>query len=431
MQNANTTNACGPHARLPEILFGRVSIPIEVQLSTGELWHNAAGRPALRLVLHDPEVIAELCLAAGSAELARLFIDGRLTIDGSLDTAIEIADELVSLRRTPAERLTIATQLLPRALHRLASRSLARLADRFTGRSSRGRTRRAVQFHYDRPSGFWEAWLDPSLTYSCAYFREDRDTLEAAQRQKLDLVCRKLALANGKRLFDLGSGWGGLAFHAAQHYGAQVDGVTLSREQHAHATARARALGLEDRCRFHLCDYRDFSGSGFDCASSIGAVEHIQTRDLPDYFRRVCDLLRPGGRFLNHGITRSAVRPLHRAQRRGPEFIQALIFPDSALATIEQTLAAAAESQLEVRDVECLREHYARTLGLWRRNLETARQRVIEASNPPTFRTFQLYLAACERGFTRGNLSIYQTLLVKCADGSSGMPWTRDAWYAQ
>jgi cyclopropane-fatty-acyl-phospholipid synthase len=262
------------------------------------------------------------------------------------------------------------------------------------------------------------------MTYSCARWGPQTTDLEAAQAAKHDLVCRKLGLATrpGQRLLDVGCGWGSMAIHAARNYDARVVGITISAEQHAAALARVRDAGVADRVEIRLQDYRTLGGERFDAISSIGMFEHVGAGRMAEYFTTLRSLLGPGGRLLNHAISRVGGSRLGRHS-----FIGRYVFPDGELIDIAAVVGAAERAGFEVRDVESLREHYARTLRAWITNLERDWDRAATAAGEGRARVWRAYMAGSALGFDAGRISIHQTLaIVPDADGASGMPWRRD-----
>jgi cyclopropane-fatty-acyl-phospholipid synthase len=366
-------------------------------------------------------------LSGSERALAEAYLHGELDIDGDVYAAIAAADHLlVEKQWTTAERVRQAARLLtlPRngdgGDHGHAAASLR------GRRFSRARDRDAVTYHYDRSNEFFALWLDRRMTYSCAYWERPGETLEAAQERKLDLVCRKLRLQSGERLLDIGCGWGSFVVYAAERYGADVLGVTLSEKQAQVARERITAAGLEDRCRVEVRDYRDLDEpGGFDKIASIGMFEHVAPEVLPDYFARVRTLLTPRGAFLNQGIA----RPVERKERSGASFLMAYVYPDAELSPISTALRAAESVGFEVRDVESMREHYPLTLRAWVRRLEASHDDAVRAAGEETYRVFRLYLAGSAHGFETGRISIFQTLLVNPDGGASGLPLTREDWY--
>jgi cyclopropane-fatty-acyl-phospholipid synthase len=304
-----------------------------------------------------------------------------------------------------------------------------------------------IQFHYDVSDDFYALWLDPRRVYSCAYYRTPDLTLAQAQEAKLDHICRKLMLQPGERFLDIGSGWGGLLLWAAEHYGVDATGITLSKNQHAYVTRLIEEKGLQDRVRVLLCDYRKFEvAQPFHKLSSVGMFEHVGSANMGAYFRRVNDLLVPGGMAMNHGITSG--RPGYRQLGAGMgDFIEKYIFPGGELLHVTQVLTEMAGAGLEMVDTENLRPHYARTLWAWSDALEAQLAQGLEVlrrnSAQPgraerILRAYRLYLAGSAMSFEQGWISLHQMLAVK-PDGKvavgalrgaqSVYPFTRDYIY--
>nr|MDT0660525.1 cyclopropane-fatty-acyl-phospholipid synthase family protein [Micromonospora sp. DSM 115978] len=291
---------------------------------------------------------------------------------------------------------------------------------------SRRRDARAISHHYDVGDQFYRLLLGPSLTYSCARYADADADLADAQRAKHDLVCHKLGLDGrpGARLLDVGCGWGSMALHAAAAYGAEVVGVTISGPQADLARDRVAAAGLADRVEIRLQDYRDVAGETFDAICSIGMFEHVGARRIGAYFDTLRGLLRPRGRLLNHAI--SSVGGSRVGSRT---FIGRYVFPDGELVDVGDVVLAMERAGFEVRDVEALREHYARTLREWSANLTVGWDRAVELIGPARARIWRLYLAASRVGFTDGGISVHQVLgVVPGPDGDAAMPATRRHW---
>lgn len=290
---------------------------------------------------------------------------------------------------------------------------------------SRRRDRDAVTYHYNQSNDFYSLWLDRRMLYSCAYFQTGDEDIDTAQEQKLDYSCRKLRLQPGERLLDVGCGWGGLILYTAQKFGVQARGITLSEPQAELARARIREAGLENRCEVEVRDYRDLPAiAAYDKIVSVGMFEHVGEQHLPTYFRQAWSLLRAGGVFLNHGIAASAT-----FKRKGPSFLDKYVFPDAGLVPLGTTVSIAEACGFEVRDVESLREHYARTLRLWARRLESHYEQARRLTNDTICRIWRLYLAGCARGFARDRVNIYQVLCSKPEHGDAHLPLTRADWY--
>lgn len=407
-------------------LFGADHTPVGVRLWEGSCWPDDTPRRTT-LVLKHPGALRSMFLPGTELTLGEAYLFDDFDIEGDIEAAHALADHL---RWLATDRLA-ALKLAPRLL-RLPNQS-RRCPTRHGRAALNGqehcieRDRQAIAYHYDVSNAFYSLWLDRHMVYSCAYFASPEDTLDAAQERKLDLLCRKLRLQTGQRLLDLGCGWGGLALWAAQHYGADVTGITLSQPQADKANARIAAAGLKDRCRVLVQDYREVSDWGaYDALVSVGMFEHVGQTLLPTYFERAWRLLRPQGVFLNHGIALRATDP----PERGKTFSNTYVFPDGELVPISTTLRAAELCGFEVRDVESLREHYALTLRHWVRRLEERHEQALQYVDDPTYRVWRLYMSGSAHGFSSGRLNVYQALLVKPQEtGASGLPLTREAWY--
>ena len=361
--------------------------------------------PRVTLRVKDPRAAAALAHPT-MLSLAEAYIDGRADVEGDVREAIRSAEALSRSRDT----------------------SLFGARDR--ARHTKREDREAIQHHYDVSNDFYALWLDPRMVYSCAYFRADGDTLEQAQVQKLDHICTKLRLRPGEKFLDVGCGWGALAMHAASKYGVDATGITLSENQFRLATERIRAAGLQDRCRILLQDYRDHPGEGFyDKIASVGMFEHVGLNNLPIYFGAVQRLLRERGLFLNHGITSSDVD--NRAVGFGAgEFIGRYVFPKGELPHLHRVVHDMSTQDFEVHDVECLRPHYARTLGFWSDNFERRYAEAVAASSERTARIWRIYLAGCAHAFEERWISIYQVLASKQrGPGATELPLTREWMY--
>jgi cyclopropane-fatty-acyl-phospholipid synthase len=299
---------------------------------------------------------------------------------------------------------------------------------RLRGRThSKGRDAAAIGYHYDQPIEFYRQFLDAEMVYSCAYWDEGVRTLEAAQRAKLDYILDKLRVGPGTRLLDIGCGWGALVVRAAQR-GAYARGITLSRSQFDEARRRIAEAGLDGRAQVELRDYRDVTGQSFDAISSVGMVEHVGRERLSDYFAQAYRVLRPGGLFLNHGITTQSRDG--KGYRAGDDFIGRYVFPDGDLVPLDTLLRSAESAGFEIRDAENLREHYARTLRAWGANLKANRDAVCRIAGERTERIWRLYMAGSANSFARGRMGLVQTLLAKPRlDGSVDVPATRRELY--
>jgi cyclopropane-fatty-acyl-phospholipid synthase len=395
--------------RLAARIAAEGGAPLEVVLPEGS--GLGFGRtPRIRLVVRDPGALAELARPS-LASLAEAYVHGRIDIQGDLLEALPLAERVVEAGGTG-----------------LAQR-VAALFVRHTPNTDRD----AIRYHYDVGNAFYRLWLDERMVYSCAYFRTGDETLDEAQRAKLDHICRKLRLVPGDRLLDVGCGWGGLVIHAAQHYGVSAVGITLSQEQHALANERISALGLAERATVELLDYRDlparFGRESFDKAASVGMFEHVGLRNLATYFGTIAAMVRNGGLFLNHGITATDVdnRPVGSG---AGDFIGKYVFPEGELPHLHLAVREMSAAQFEVVDVESLRPHYARTLALWSHRLEGRLDEAARLVDERTLRIWRAYLAGCSHAFAQGWVSVHQLLgSVQRTPGSTGLPLTRDWIY--
>ncbi|MSU33869.1 MAG: class I SAM-dependent methyltransferase [Pedosphaera sp.] len=288
-----------------------------------------------------------------------------------------------------------------------------------------------IQFHYDLGNDFYQLFLDPEMQYSCGYFTDWNNSLEQAQKDKLEMICRKLRLKPGERMLDIGCGWGGLICHAALHFGVQAHGVTLSQTQFDFTTEKVRRLGLENRVTVELRDYTTLEGT-YDKISNIGMYEHVGIANYPTYFRKIYSLLRDRGILLNHGITRRAKHNKRRFAKMRPEhrIIAKYIFPGRELDHIGHTCESLEAFNFEVHDVENWREHYAQTTRVWCQGLAARKEEGIAMVGPERYRLWLAYLAGVSFGFKDGSLRIFQVVASKrAARGPAALPPTRADLY--
>lgn len=412
----------------------RLSLSFGFVLWDGATVPDDLAPDALAIVIADEGVVAALLRRPNVDTLANLWVSGRVDIrNGSIF-------DLVAQR--PAVRSKAMLKGLNKAdlFRTLAPFLLVSRGGPFPLENVRGdkapmdgsaaSNQTNVAYHYDVSNKFYSLFLDPSMVYTCAYFHDWDNDLETAQRNKLDMVCRKLRLKPGERMLDIGCGWGALICHAARHYGVHATGVTLSVEQAQLARERVAREGLEDRVTIELRDYNDMEGP-FDKISSIGMFEQVGIDNHPKYFKAVNRLLRPGGLYLHHAIARPAKRD-DRAFRKGAREYAALvryIFPGGELDHIGMSAANLQRFGFEVHDVEAWREHYARTCRMWHDRLRARRTEADAEVGSVKTRLWLAYLAGCSLAFERNTVGIYQTLASKRVKGSAGLPPTRADLY--
>ncbi|MFJ1861909.1 class I SAM-dependent methyltransferase [Streptomyces anulatus] len=423
-------------SRLTALAEELLSEPLRVRIRA---WDGSESGPpgAPVLVIRHRRALRRLLWKPGELGLARAWVAGEIDIEGDLYEALghlagllwdrgADAKDSVHPVRDPKVR-AFARGLLDLAGPWPPPAPPAEEVRRRTGPlHTRRRDKEAISHHYDVGNDFYALVLGPSMVYSCAYW-QDGGTLEDAQRDKLDLVCRKLGLKEGDRLLDVGCGWGSMAIHAARAYGAQVTGITLSQEQAAHARKRIAEEGLTDRIEIRVQDYRDVRDGPYDAISSIGMAEHVGSVRYREYADDLYALLKPGGRLLNHQIARRPEKD--EDAYRIDAFIDAYVFPDGELAPLGRTLATLEEAGFEARDVEALREHYALTLRRWVANLEQHWERAVRATSPGRARVWRLYMAASALSFEHNKIGVNQILAVRPLDGGgSRMPLRTRTW---
>jgi cyclopropane-fatty-acyl-phospholipid synthase len=384
---------------------------------------DAREAPRFTLRLNEPFALRAAFLPPLDLSPGRAFVEKWIDIEGDIEAAIDAMEGAVEA--FPRLRLPIMLAYLMRLPKPPpAAVDGVQLSGR---RHSKRRDADAIGFHYDQPIAFYRSFLDARMVYSCGYWDDGVQTLDDAQVAKIDYTLRKVRLRPGERLLDIGCGWGALAVRAAQQFGAHALGVTLSRRQHEEAQRRIAESGVGDRVRVELRDYRDLRGEKFDKIVSVGMVEHVGREQLGAYFRTAHDLLRDGGLFLNHGI---AQQSRDGKGYRVSGFMDRYVFPDGDLVSVDSTLRGAEAAGFEIRDVENLREHYARTLRAWHANLDARRDEIIAATDERTYRIWKIYMAGSARNFWRGQMGLFQTLLAKADGGPAPVPATRRDLYA-
>ena len=387
--------------------------------------------PSFTLVCHHPGFVRSMVLGRDPLRLAEAYFQGDIDVEGDFFAALCLKDHLHSIRLSLRDRLGALFAAL--RLHapgdgRLGSGShRSTLQGHAVKAHSRMENRAAISFHYDVSNEFYRLWLDEERVYSCAYFTSPDESLDQAQRNKLEHVCRKLRLRPGDRHLDIGCGWGALVCWAARHHDVRAHGITLSQQQLEVARQRILDEGLQDRVTVELRDYRDLEGVGvFDKVSSIGMFEHVGLANLPTYLATVRRVLRPGGLFLNHGITHNEEG---WNKSVASEFINRYVFPDGELDCVSNIQLGMERAGFEIHDVEGLRPHYALTLRHWVRRLEANKDAALREVDEPTYRVWRLYMAACALDFEAGTTGIHQILASTPNRGEWPVPLSRSDLY--
>jgi cyclopropane-fatty-acyl-phospholipid synthase len=402
---------------LEEVLGG--DLPVAIEAYDGS--RAGPAEPPATILVRSPDAIRRIVTSPGELGLARAYVSGDIDIDGDGWAVLALRERMDEVRFKPKALLRLVEAIGGwREIHRVTPPAIeAHLHGRL---HSRSRDAAAISHHYDVSNAFYRMVLGPSMTYSCAVFGDPSDSLEQAQENKYELICRKLGLEPGMRLLDIGCGWGGMVLHAARHHGVQAVGVTISTRQAELAEKRAVEAGLSDQVEFRLQDYRDVLDGPYDAVSSIGMFEHVGEARLAEYFERIHGLLRPGGRLLNHGISRppndGSKPPISRRS-----FIGRYVFPDGELHEVGRVTSVIQDAGFEVRHLESLREHYSLTLRRWVDNLDAHWDEAVEEVGEQRARVWRLYMAGAAINFDMGRTQIHQILAApKTEDGRSGMP---------
>jgi len=384
-----------------------LALPLRLQLWNGHQVDLGGAEPEVTIRLPKPSALAYL-LEPSLASLGRAYVEGKLEVEGRLRAIVEIANQLA--QHGQRQRSRLGRLFIPRA-------------------HSKAQDARAIAYHYDVSNAFYQSFLDQAMVYSCAYFDQGDEDLATAQQKKIDHILTKIALQPGHTLLDIGCGWGALVIRAAQRFNAQCVGITLSRQQQLWATERIQQLGLQDRIRIQLLDYRDVHGQ-YDRITSVGMFEHVGLKNLPQYFQKLNQLLADDGLMMNHGICTTNTD--QRTARYGAgEFIAQYVFPQGELPHIGTVLRAMQDSGLETRDVENLRRHYTRTCALWADNFERNDSHIRTLVNEKTYRIWRIYLAGCAHAFEHDWVALYQVLCGKAGRNSAALPWSRRYMYLQ
>ncbi|MGZ8664967.1 MAG: class I SAM-dependent methyltransferase [Solirubrobacterales bacterium] len=366
-----------------------------------------ATREGPTLTFRSPRAIGHVLRAPGELGLGRAYVTGEIDVD-DLDAVIALLGRWQAPPLSAAAKLGLARAAIRAAgLRRLPPPPAAELKPA-RKRHTRSRDAEAVRHHYDVSNEFFALFLDESMTYSCALWEEGAETLEDAQRAKLDLICRKLELREGQRMLDIGCGWGSLGIHAAREYGVEVVGITLSPPQAELARERAREAGVGDLASFEVADYRDLADDSFDAVASIGMVEHVGGSQADEYGRQVARVLRPGGRVLNHGI--AWIPATEDGFHVGGDFSDRYVFADGEVQNLSRMQLSFERAGLETLHVENLHSDYAETLRHWAQRLDQNLDRARELAGDERLRVWRLYLRAARNGFETGFTGVYQML---------------------
>lgn len=384
----------------------KLSLPLRVELWDGERF-DFSSEPA-RVTIRVPDRSALRYLRSPS-----LYSLGKAYVEGAIDVKGRAAD-IISVGNVLSEHLGKGGNKLLDALRRRVPHTRALDAD-------------AIRYHYDVSNDFYAAWLDPGMVYSCAYFEDGLEDLATAQQKKIDHILRKIDLRPGQRLLDIGCGWGALVLRAAQHFGARCVGITLSENQAALARERVERAGLQGQVEIRLQDYRDVEGR-FERITSVGMFEHVGVQHLPAYFSTINSLLEDDGVVMNHGITTTNVDN-SATPYGGGDFIDQYVFPHGELAHLATVVQTMQEGGLEVRDVENLRRHYARTCATWTDNFEANAERIRTLTDEKHFRIWHVYLAGCAYAFAHDRISLYQIVCGKAGQDPAQIPWSRQYMY--
>ena len=397
-------------------LKARANLPVVLRWGEGTAAGGGRGgglrlgdfnQPAVEIHVRKASALP-LLLSPSLDRLGAAYVEGRIDVSGRVEDLLEIAHRLAEAGTRPEGRL-------------------ARVVRSFT--HNRQSDRAAIAYHYDVSNAFYQTWLDPAMVYSCAYFERGDETLAQAQEKKIDHILTKLQLQPGQRLLDIGCGWGALVLRAASQFGAHCVGITLSQNQFELATERVRQAGLQDRVEIRLQDYRDVAGR-FDRISSVGMFEHVGLKHLTAYFARIRELLTDEGWALNHGITSTDAHD-GETSYGGGRFIDRYVFPQGELPHIGTVLKTLQLGGLEAVDVENLRRHYARTMGLWSQAFEANTDKLRAMVDEKRWRIWRIYLAGCQWAFEHDEVALYQVLCRKAGGSAQGLPWSRRWMYAR
>ncbi len=413
--------------RILHRLFNAYKGVFAIRLWDGSLLQIGDGSPMFTLSIKHPGVLRQLVLFRDPIHLAEAYFDGVVEVTGDLNSAMELRYYLENLVLPFQGKLLLALHAMKLG-HKKEEKITPLQPDvkkiaKVVGENNT----ESIAFHYDVSNAFYKLWLDERMVYSCAYFENPEQELDLAQQNKLDLICRKLRLQAGEHYLDIGCGWGALVCWAAKHYGVRAHGITLSRNQYEYACEEVKKQGLEKLVTIEMRNYRDLPLiASYDKVSSVGMFEHVGLKNLPSYFSTVHEVLKPGGLFLNHGITSDEPG---WGQGTSTRFINRHVFPDGELDTISNIQNHMEHAHFEIFDVEGLRPHYALTLRHWVDRLEAKSEEAIRLVGERTYRVWRLYMTGCALQFERGTTGVYQILAECKQEGFPNLPLTRRDLY--
>ncbi|HWJ95406.1 MAG TPA: cyclopropane-fatty-acyl-phospholipid synthase family protein [Telluria sp.] len=384
----------------------KVSLPLRVELWNGQRFDLSSEPPRVTIRVPNPAALRYL-MAPSLYNLGKAYVEGAIEVTGRAADMINLGNALAASSVKPRGRFSNALRLV--------------------SPHTREKDAEAIRYHYDVSNEFYGAWLDPGMVYSCAYFENGDEDLATAQVKKIDHILNKIGLQPGHTLLDIGCGWGALVIRAARRYGAKCVGITLSENQTRLAREQVERAGLKGQVEIRLQDYRDVDGQ-FDRITSVGMFEHVGVQHLPEYFSRIRRLLADGGVVMNHGITTTDVDN-RSTPYGGGEFIDKYVFPHGELAHLSVVIRTMQEGGLEVRDVENLRRHYARTCAIWTENFEDNAEQIKKLTDPKRFRIWHVYLAGCAYAFAHDWISLYQIVCGKAGHDPAQIPWSRRYMY--
>lgn len=424
-----------PHAeramRILRKLFHGFDVGFAIRLWDNHVYRLGQGAVQFTLVVLDPKLLRDMVMANSPLILADAYFRKQVDVEGDIYSALAMKTHFQRLVLPWRDRLSMLHDAWCLPSHTTTTHKTSKLlpstwTQPFSGQHTPESDRAAIHFHYDVSNHFYGLWLDKERVYSCAYFNHADDSLDQAQRNKLEHICRKLRLRPGELMLDIGCGWGALVCWAAQYHGVRAHGITLSQAQYDYAQERIESQGLSSRVSVELRDYRDLPNTiRYDKVSSVGMFGHVGLKNMPQYLATVRRVLRPGGLFLNHGITHDEEG---WNQSTDTEFINRYVFPDGELDCVSNIQRDMERAGFEIQDVEALRRHYALTLRHWVRRLQEQREAALREVNETTYRIWQLYMAGCALEFEAGNTGIYQ-ILASHRGAPAQLPLTRNDLY--